>query len=81
MIVETFYRSRMDGKIKLIKRVAGVYAADGKTVSPTGFKIRQIGTDELFDEAIDIRESNYQYIETDVPVDGTTVPIGELEAE
>ena len=33
-----------------------------------GFKIKKVGTEEVYDEAIDIEESNYEYEETDEKV-------------
>lgn len=36
-----------------------------KTYSDAGFKIRKIGTDEVYGEAIDIPDSGYTYEETD----------------
>lgn len=40
-----------------------------KTYSDKGLKIRKIGTDEIYDEAIDPKKFNRQYEETDIPID------------
>ena len=37
-----------------------------KKYSDQGFQIRKIGTDEIYDEAIDIENVSYQYEETDI---------------
>ncbi len=36
---------------------------------PTGFKIRKVGTDELYPVAIDVKDAPFSYEETTVPVD------------
>lgn len=69
MIVAIPYRSKIDGKVKLVKRISGVYSADGKTIIPTGFKIRKVGTDEFYDEAIDIENAPFTYEETDEKIE------------
>lgn len=47
--------------------------ADGvelnRTYSDRGMKIRKVGTDEVYDEAVDVDGTGYQYEETDIPVD------------
>lgn len=43
--------TRMDGLIR--------------TYSDTGKKIQKVGTDEIYDEAIDLATSGYTYVETD----------------
>lgn len=40
-----------------------------KTYSDEGYKIRQIETGIIYDEAIDILESTYTYEETDEPIE------------
>lgn len=37
--------------------------------SDKNLKIRQIETDVLYDEAIDVENSNYTYEETDIPIE------------
>lgn len=51
-IVKEFYVTREDG--------VNLY----KTYSDEGYQIRKIGTEEVYDEAIDIETSNYEYEET-----------------
>ena len=41
-----------------------------RTYSSEGFKIKQLETDVIYDEAIDIQDSNYTYIETDERIGG-----------
>jgi len=53
MIVKEFFKTRNDG-VKLYR-----------TYSNEGFKIKQIETDTIYDEAIDIETSNYTYEETE----------------
>ena len=56
MIVREFYRTREDG-IDL-----------HRTYSDSGLKIHKVGTDEVYDEAIDIANAPWQYTETDEPI-------------
>ena len=53
MIKREFYKERNDG-VKLYK-----------TYSDENYRIQKVGTDEIYDEAIDVESSNYEYIETD----------------
>lgn len=57
MIVREFYRTRADG--------VNLY----RTYSDEEFKIRQIETDTIYDEAIDVETSNYTYEETNLPIE------------
>ena len=36
-----------------------------RTYSDTGRRIRKVGTDKIYDEAIDLATSGYTYVETD----------------
>ena len=54
MVIKEFYAKRTDG--------VNLYI----TKSTKGLKIRKVGTNEIYDEAVDIEYSNYQYEETDV---------------
>lgn len=36
---------------------------------PTGFKIHKVGTDEIYDEAIDVENAPFKYEETDLPIE------------
>ena len=40
-----------------------------KTYSDEGFKIRKVGTDEIYDEAIDIDGAGFEYEETNIVID------------
>ena len=40
-----------------------------KTYSDKGFKIRKVGTDEIYDEAIDIDGAGFEYEETNIVID------------
>jgi hypothetical protein len=57
MLVKEFYRTREDG--------VNLY----RNYSDENFKIRQIQTDVLYDEAIDVEDSIYTYEETDIPIE------------
>lgn len=52
MIKREFYKTRNDG--------VNLY----RTYSDEDYKIKKVGTDEIYDEAIDIETSNYEYEET-----------------
>ena len=56
MIIREYYRTRKDG-INLFK-----------TYSDNKVMIRKVGTDEIYDEAIDIETAPYVYEETDQPI-------------
>lgn len=57
MIVREFYRTREDG-VNL-----------WKTRSNNGFKIRKVGTDEIYDEAIDVENAPFVYEETEEKIE------------
>lgn len=52
MIARVFYRTRKDG--------VNLY----RTYSTEGFTIRKVGTNEVYDEAIDVDGAPYKYEET-----------------
>ena len=52
MVVKEFYRVREDG-VKLYR-----------TYSINGVKIRKVGTEEVYDDAVDIENAPYEYEET-----------------
>lgn len=56
-IERDFYVERSDG-IKLFR-----------THSSNGVKIRKIGTDEVYDDAVDVETSPWTYEETDEKID------------
>lgn len=55
MIVREFYKTRED--------VVRLY----RTYSDAGLMIQKVGTDELYDEAIDVEGAPFSYVETDIP--------------
>ncbi len=57
MVVREFYMQRKDG-VKLYR-----------TYSDKNYKIKQIETGNIYDEAIDIEDSNYTYEETNIPIE------------
>ena len=57
MIKREFYKTRKDG-INLYK-----------TYSDEGYKIIKVGTDEIYDEAIDIETNNFTYEETNEKIE------------
>lgn len=59
MITKEFYRVRNDGVM--------LY----RTYSTEGFKIHKVGTDEVYDEAIDVQGAPFEYEETDTPIEET----------
>ena len=58
MVKKEFYGTRSDG--------ADLY----RSYSDKSVQIRKIGTDEIYDEAVDVETSGYEYEETDMPIDG-----------
>ena len=54
MIVKEFYRTREDG--------VNLY----RTYSNEGLQIHKVGTDEIYDEAIDVAGAPFTYEETDL---------------
>ena len=57
MIVKEFYETREDG-IDLYR-----------TYSDENYRIRKVGTNEIYDEAIDVEDSDYEYEETDEKIE------------
>lgn len=57
MIVKEFYGTRADG-VNLFR-----------TYSTESLKIHKVGTDEVYDEAIDVEGAPYTYEETDIPIE------------
>lgn len=51
-IIKEFYITRNDG--------VNLY----RTYSDENYKIKKVGTDEVYDEAVDVETSNYEYEET-----------------
>ena len=57
MIIQEYFRTRSDGVVLT------------RTYSDEGMKIRQLETDILYDEAIDVEPLRYTYEETDIPIE------------
>ena len=57
MIVREFFKQRNDW-VKLYK-----------TYSNEWYMIQKVGTDEIYEEAIDVESAPYQYIETDQKIE------------
>lgn len=62
MIIREFYMTRADG--------VSLY----KTYSDKNVYIKKQGTDEKYDEAIDVENTNYTYEETEEIIDYGTKP-------
>ena len=60
MIKKEFYKTRSDG--------VNLY----KTYSDKGYLIKQVETNEIYEEAIDIENAPYTYEETDIPIEEAT---------
>lgn len=70
MIIKEFYRKRNDG--------VNLY----KSYSDQNVKIQKVGTQEIYDEAIDIEGAPYEYVETEIPIErGEDNAAGTDEAE
>lgn len=57
MVAKEFYRTREDG-VDLFR-----------TYSDKGLQIQKVGTDEIYDEAVDVENSGFEYVETDIPIE------------
>jgi hypothetical protein len=57
MVIKEYYKTREDG--------VALY----RTCSDADFKIRKIGTTEVYDEAIDVANAPFSYEETAEPID------------
>ena len=57
MVIREFHETRFDG--------VNLY----RTFSDKGLCIQKVGTEEVYDEAIDIENAPYKYKETDVPIE------------
>lgn len=57
MIKKELFRERSDG-IKLYR-----------TYSDENFKIKQVETGNIYDEAIDVEDANYTYVETNEKIE------------
>ena len=57
MIVKEFYKTRQDG-VNLFR-----------TYSDSGMRIRKVGTNEIYDEAVDVEDALFAYEETNIQID------------
>lgn len=57
MIKTEHYMTRDDG-VELIR-----------TYSDKGVKIQKVGTDEIYDDAVDVEGAGYRYTETEEPIE------------
>ena len=57
MVIREFHRTRKDG--------VNLY----KTYSDQNFYIQKVGTEEIYDVAIDVENAPFEYIETDEPIE------------
>jgi hypothetical protein len=57
MIIKEYYNKRNDG--------VSLY----RTYSDQGLKIQKVGTNEVYDEAIDVEGATFTYVETDIPIE------------
>ena len=90
MIITKYYDTREDG-VKLYRTIDAVVDENGTPIDengtpikdeetnlvPTGFKIQKVGTDEIYDEAIDVAGAPFIYEATDIPVE----PIEQIEEQ
>lgn len=60
MVIKEFYKTRNDG--------VDLY----RNYSDAGLQIRKVGTDEIYDEAVDVADAPYVYEETDISVEEAT---------
>ena len=68
MVIKEFYITRSDG--------VNLY----RSCSDKGVQIRKVGTDEIYDEAVDVENAPYTYTETDEPIEGDTEVVDTDEA-
>lgn len=58
MVIREFYRTRKDG--------VNLYIS----YSDKGLQLRKVGTDEIYDDAVDVEGVPYTYEETETPIAG-----------
>ena len=60
----------------LLSAIVGGERTDGvnlfRTFSDKGLQIRKVGTDEIYDEAVDVEGTSFRYEETDIPIEPIT---------
>lgn len=62
MVKKEFYRTRKDG--------VNLY----RTYSDQELLIQKVGTEEIYEEAIDIETATYEYVETEKPIERPEEP-------
>jgi hypothetical protein len=79
MIKPFEYGTRKDGvklyrrlDVKVDENVNPILDEHGQPL-PTGFKIRKVGTDEVYDEAIDVENAPFVYEETTEKIEKSEV--------
>jgi hypothetical protein len=93
MIIAKFFMTRDDG-VNLYRRIdalvnennepideTGRVLKDEEELVPTGYKIHKIGTEEYYDEAIDVENTPFKYEETTIPIEQPEEPIEEAVEE
>lgn len=60
-IIKEFYKTREDG--------VNLY----RTYSDAGYTIKKVGTDEVYEEAIDVEDASYEYEETTELIEGVSI--------
>lgn len=65
MVITKYYTTRKDGVDLFL------------TKSDKGLKIRKVGTDEVYDDAIDVAGAPFKYEETDQPIESEEEPAAE----
>ena len=65
MLKKEFYMTRTDG--------VNLY----RTYSDENVRIHKIGTDEIYDEAIDVETAPFVYEETDIPIEPFSTDVTE----
>ena len=68
-IKREFYMTRDDG--------VNLY----RTYSDKGMMIQKVGTEEVYDEAVDVEGASFEYVETDEPIDSETDPTMATEVD
>ena len=71
MIISEYYATREDG-VNLYKTYDAVSDVDEayNTINvPSGYKIQKVGTDEFYDEAIDVEDALFVYIKSDKKIE------------
>ena len=75
MVITELFKTREDG-VNLNRTIDAVVDKNGEPVRdeegnliPTGLMIHKVGTDEFYDEAIDIENAPFKYEETDIPIE------------